>query len=66
MSIIEGVEKNHDFEREIKQKKEAQKLKIIREINDRLSYLNENESLHSLDYGNMVSFSGSNSLSLVR
>lgn len=39
--MAEQVEKSHDFEREIKSKKEAEKQKIIREIKERLSFLND-------------------------
>jgi len=35
--VAEDVEKSHDFEQEIKSKKESEKLKLIMEIQERLS-----------------------------
>lgn len=45
VKVAEDVEKGHDFNREIKCKKDMQKERIIREIKERLSFLNEENNL---------------------
>jgi hypothetical protein len=44
---LEEIEVSHDFEREIKARKELEKQKIIREIKERLSFLNNNDPVSS-------------------
>ena len=58
VNVIESIEKSHDFEREIKIKKEMEKQKIIREINERLSFLNENNQGNRISNSNIVGGSG--------
>lgn len=58
VNVVEKLERGHDFEKEIKYKKEIEKLKIIREIKERLSFLNENELIPKISEHNLGSLHG--------